>query len=91
MALEKGDNRMIGKLAVKEAVSRSGFTQAELARRLGYGGDYPAQFISNIFRDRKDIGLDRAAEMLAAVGYELVIAPKGSRIPESAMVVGRDD
>lgn len=82
---------MNGIEAVREALARSGFTQADLARSLGYEGEYPAQFASKMLKARKNMDLDRAAAILGAIGYEVVLVPKGSKIPQSGIAVDCGD
>ena len=88
MRKEKGMN---GIEAVREALARSGFTQADLARSIGYEGDYPAQFASKMLKARKNMDMDRAAAILGAIGYEVVLVPKGSKIPQSGISVACGD
>lgn len=78
---------MNGIEAVREALSKSGFTQAELAKSLGYKGEYPAQFASKMLKARKNMDLDRAAAILGVIGYEIAIFPKSQEVPQGSILI----
>lgn len=70
--------------AVREARTRSGYTEASIGEALGM----TAQSVHNkIAAGRKDVRFGTAARMLDVIGYRVVLAPKGRRIPDEFIVI----
>lgn len=76
--------------AILEVLKRQKVTQSQLARRLGIT---PPSVCVMLGHGRstpcKSIGADRAARWLDELGYDLVVVPKGSKLPDDAIVVNK--
>jgi transcriptional regulator with XRE-family HTH domain len=59
-------------MTANEILSRSGLTQAELARRAGM----PRSVVNAYVRGRREPGSDALARLAAAGGFELTLAPR---------------
>lgn len=66
---------MIITTAIKDIMKKRGVTQNELKEKLGYRTQ---SAISERLK-QKSIGVDKAFEMLDAMGYEIIIQPKSTR------------
>lgn len=76
-------------LAIKEIMKNRGITQNELKEKLGY----KTQSAVAERLKQKSIGVDKACEMLDAIGYEMVIQPKNTRGKRAigAYVITKED
>jgi len=66
---------MIITTAIKDIMKKRGVTQNELKEKLGYRTQ---SAIAERLK-QKSIGVDKAFEMLDAMGYEIIIQPKSTR------------
>ena len=70
---------------VKQLIKESGFTQATLAKALGYNNQ---SSVAMRLSKNNSMTVDNLAEMLAVLGYELVVQPKKpGRRPEGQFVI----
>ena len=58
---------------VKQLIKESGFTQATLAKTLGYNNQ---SSVAMRLSKNNSMTVDNLAEMLSVLGYDLVIQPK---------------
>lgn len=77
--------------AILEVMKRQKVTQTQLARQLGIT---PPSVCIMLGRSKttpcKGIGADKAAKWLGKLGYELAAVPKGSKLPDGAIVVNKE-
>lgn len=70
---------------VKQLIKESGFTQATLAKALGYNNQ---SSVAMRLSKNNSMTVDNLAEMLAVLGYELVVQPKKpGRRPDGQFVI----
>jgi len=65
---------------IRDAIDKSSYTKSGLARELGVT---PAS-ISDRLDPRKDLGVAKAKELTDLLGYDIVVVPKGARLPQGA-------
>ena len=69
--------------AIREAASASGFTLAMLADVMG---TIP-QVINGYLTRKNGMRADKLVDMAGAMGYEVVLVPNGSRLPNGSITV----
>lgn len=69
--------------AVRTVVDGSDYTYADLARNLGVSTANVAQMLR-----QKSVSVDRAARVAGVLHYDVVLVPKGKRLPAGAIVLG---
>lgn len=65
---------------IREAIDKSSYTKSGLARELGIT---PAS-IAYRLDPTKDLGVAKAKELTDLLGYDIVVVPKGARLPQGA-------
>lgn len=73
--------------AVKEVAARTGFTMARIAALLGV----TPQMVNGYVNRSKSMRASNMAAMCDAMGYDVVLVPRGSRLPQGSVVVGVQD
>ena len=74
--------------ALKCILNRTGLTQTEIGRRLGFRSHGTVRMRMN----RKTVRLYNIVELLDAMGYEMVAMPKNCPpLPEDALVIRWED
>lgn len=70
--------------AIRSAAAASGFTFARLAAVMG---TIP-QVVNGYLTRKNGMRTDKLVEMAVAMGYEVVLVPNGSRLPNGSITVG---
>ena len=74
--------------ALKSILKRTGLTQTEITKRLGFRSHGTVRMRMN----RKTVRLYNIVELLDAMGYEMVAMPKNCPpLPEEALVIRWED
>ena len=76
--------------AIREAASASGFTFARLAAAMGT----VPQVVNGYLTRKNGMRADKLVDIAGAMGYEVVLVPNGSRLPNGSITVdagGSDD
>ena len=69
--------------AIREAASASGFTLAMLADVMG---TIP-QVVNGYLTRKNGMRSDKLVDIAGAMGYDVVLVPKGSRLPNGSITV----
>lgn len=70
--------------AVRKVVDGSDYTYADLARNLGISTAAVAQMLGA----QKSVSVDRAARVAGVLHYDVVMVPKGKKLPAGSLVLG---
>lgn len=71
--------------AMNAVISASPLSKADIARLEGVSYANMANMLSP--SNRKDMAAGKAARILGMLGYDLVLVPRGKRLPDGCIVV----
>lgn len=69
--------------AVKQVIKDTGFSMQRIANVMGI----TQQSVSSFVNRSRSMKVDNAVKVLDAMAYDLVIVPRGSRLPKGSIVV----
>lgn len=72
---------------INDAINKSSFSKARIARLLGYS----AQALNGRLMNTNSPKVNFTTRILDLVGYDLVVVPKGSNLPRGSYVVTNED
>lgn len=74
---------------INNIIKESSWTKARIARLLGKTPQSINDRLST--KKKKALGVNTAMEMLDLLGYEMLVVPKGTRLPQGAYRVTFED
>lgn len=80
---------MIVENILKTIMEEQGMKKAELGRAVGLESAKASDLVNKRMK-QKNISVNVLGEMLAAMGYDLVVVKKGANLPKNSYIVGEE-